>query len=246
MAVEPAVGDPGLEGIARPPAGERIDVDVTVQHDGAPAARAVEARRRLLAPRLDLLELGRQPLVAEIIAEPFGARRLLGGEGRDADQVAGEPHHLVLVDTREHLLLDIGRRGLSDRHCISSLPRSAEQYTPPCYTGAVKNSRSVYSTDKGRLGEPEPRRSAATPAPSVPEDGVVRIFRERGGRNGKVVTVLRGLPPRELEARAAELKRLCGAGGAAKEGVVEIQGDHRDRIAARLRALGHRVKLAGG
>ncbi|PYM52274.1 MAG: stress response translation initiation inhibitor YciH [Candidatus Rokuibacteriota bacterium] len=135
---------------------------------------------------------------------------------------------------------------MSDRHCISSLPRSAEQYTPPCYTGAVKNSRSVYSTDKGRLGEPEPRRSAATPAPSVPEDGVVRIFRERGGRNGKVVTVLRGLPPRELEARAAELKRLCGAGAAVKEGVVEIQGDHRDRIAARLRALGHRVKLAGG
>ena len=75
---------------------------------------------------------------------------------------------------------------------------------------------------------------------------MVRIFRERGGRNGKVMTVLRGLPPRELEARAAELKRLCGAGGAVKEGAVEIQGDHRDRIAARLRALGHRVKLAGG
>ena len=110
----------------------------------------------------------------------------------------------------------------------------------------MKNSRPVYSTDKGRVGEPEPRRSPATPAPSVPEDGVVRIFRERGGRNGKVVTVLRGLPPRELEARAAELRRLCGAGGAVKEGVVEIQGDHRGRIAERLRALGHRVKLAGG
>ncbi|HWN55075.1 MAG TPA: stress response translation initiation inhibitor YciH [Methylomirabilota bacterium] len=110
----------------------------------------------------------------------------------------------------------------------------------------MKNSRPVYSTDKGGVGEPERRRPPAKPAPIVPDDGVVRICRERGGRNGKVVTVLRGLPPRELEARAAELKRLCGAGGAIKEGVLEIQGDHRDRIAERLRALGHRVKLAGG
>jgi translation initiation factor 1 len=110
----------------------------------------------------------------------------------------------------------------------------------------VKNSRLVYSTDKGRAGEPERGRAPAKPAPSVPEDGVVRIFRERGGRNGKVVTVLRGLPPRELEARVAELRRLCGAGGAIKEGVLEIQGDHRERIAERLQAVGYRVKLAGG
>ena len=64
--------------------------------------------------------------------------------------------------------------------------------------------------------------------------------------NGKVVTVIRGLPVREVEGRAAELKRLCGAGGAIKDGAVEIQGDHRERIAERLRALGHVVKLAGG
>jgi translation initiation factor 1 len=74
----------------------------------------------------------------------------------------------------------------------------------------------------------------------------VRIFRDRVGRNGKVVTVIRGLPACDLEARAAELKRLCGAGGAVKKGAVEVQGDHRDRIAERLRALGHTVKLAGG
>jgi translation initiation factor 1 len=45
---------------------------------------------------------------------------------------------------------------------------------------------------------------------------------------------------------AAELKRLCGVGGTVKDGVVEIQGDHRERVAERLRALGHTVKLAGG
>ena len=75
---------------------------------------------------------------------------------------------------------------------------------------------------------------------------MVRIFRDRSGRNGKVVTVIRGLPARELEARAAEIKRLCGAGGAVKGGAVEIQGDHRERIAAALRSLGYTVKLAGG
>lgn len=85
-------------------------------------------------------------------------------------------------------------------------------------------------------------------AQSVPRDGVVRIFRDRGGRNGKTVTVIHGLPERgpALEARLSELKRLCGAGGTVKDGVLEIQGDHRERLAARLRALGHTVKLAGG
>jgi translation initiation factor 1 len=49
-----------------------------------------------------------------------------------------------------------------------------------------------------------------------------------------------------LEARVSELKRLCGAGGTVREGAIEIQGDHRERIAARLRDAGLRVKLAGG
>ena len=101
--------------------------------------------------------------------------------------------------------------------------------------------RLVYSTERGRV-RPSP------PAPSVPRDGVVRIFRERGGRGGKTVTVIRGLPDRggALDARAADLRRLCGTGGTVKDGVVELQGDHRERVAARLTALGYRVKLAGG
>jgi translation initiation factor 1 len=77
---------------------------------------------------------------------------------------------------------------------------------------------------------------------------VVRIFKERGGRGGKTVTVIRGLREHgpALEARAAELKRLCGAGGGVKDGAIELQGDHRERVAERLRAAGHTVKLAGG
>jgi translation initiation factor 1 len=110
----------------------------------------------------------------------------------------------------------------------------------------MDNSRRVYSSKDGRIRAPVPGRSPTPTSLQAPNDGVVRIFRDRGGRNGKVVTVIRGLPVREVEGRAAELKRLCGAGGAVKGGAVEIQGDHRERIAERLRALGHTVKLAGG
>ena len=110
----------------------------------------------------------------------------------------------------------------------------------------MDNARRVYSSGDGRIRPPAPARSPTPTGPQAPNDGVVRIFRDRSGRNGKVVTVIRGLPVREVEGRAAELKRLCGAGGAIKDGAVEIQGDHRERIAERLRALGHTVKLAGG
>lgn len=75
---------------------------------------------------------------------------------------------------------------------------------------------------------------------------MVRIFRDRSGRNGKVVTVIHGLPAKNLDERASDLKRLCGAGGAVKDGAVEIQGDHRERVADHLRGLGYSVKLAGG
>jgi len=111
----------------------------------------------------------------------------------------------------------------------------------------VKNSRPVYSTEQGRLRPVEPRRGAPAPIDArAPSDGIVRIFRDRSGRNGKVVTVIRGLPGKDLEGRATELKRLCGAGGAVKDGAVEIQGDHRERIADTLGSLGYTVKLAGG
>ena len=110
----------------------------------------------------------------------------------------------------------------------------------------MDNSRRVYSSEDGRIRPPVPGRTPAPRGPQAPNDGVVRIFRDRSGRNGKVVTVIRGLPVREVEGLAAALKRLCGAGGAIKDGAVEIQGDHRERIAEHLRALGHTVKLAGG
>ena len=116
----------------------------------------------------------------------------------------------------------------------------------------MDNSRRVYSTEGGRISPPAPADGPGHSGAPLPraaqatDNDMVRIFRERGGRNGKVVTVIRGLPARDLEARATELKRLCGAGGAVKDGAVEVQGDHRERIAACLRGLGYTAKLAGG
>jgi translation initiation factor 1 len=76
----------------------------------------------------------------------------------------------------------------------------------------------------------------------------VRVGREVAGRAGKGVTVITGLPYQgaELEQLAGRLKRLCGAGGAVKDGVIEIQGDHRDRLVAELCKLGLEAKRSGG
>lgn len=109
----------------------------------------------------------------------------------------------------------------------------------------MSESRRVYSTADGDL------RKRGTPirpgaAPSLPTDGVVRVSRETSGRRGKTVTMVRGVPARELDAVASDLKRLCGSGGSTKDGVVELQGDHRAKAVARLESRGYRVKLAGG
>jgi translation initiation factor 1 len=106
----------------------------------------------------------------------------------------------------------------------------------------VADRRLVYSTEYGRV---RPRASGPAPAAAVPAEGTVRIFRERAGRGGKTVTVVRGLPG-DATALLGELRRLCGTGGTLKDGALELQGDHRQRLAEHLRGLGYRVKLADG
>jgi translation initiation factor 1 len=110
--------------------------------------------------------------------------------------------------------------------------------------------RLVYSTDGGRVaaGKPVRRRASASgpPVPAAPADGVVRLWRVKGGRGGKVVTVVTGLPAASLEDVGRELRKVAGAGGATRGDAVEIQGDCRERLQARLEAMGYRVKFAGG
>jgi len=81
-----------------------------------------------------------------------------------------------------------------------------------------------------------------------PDQQTAYVARDRKGRAGKTVTLVRNLQltPEDLHALGSQLRKACGAGGTVKEGVIEIQGDHRDKIVAELGRLGYRVKLVGG
>lgn len=81
-----------------------------------------------------------------------------------------------------------------------------------------------------------------------PTDGFVRVRRETGGRGGKTVTVAYGvpLPAPDLAQLGKDLKAACGSGGTVKDGVVEVQGDHVERVMAWLQQRGYKVKRAGG
>jgi translation initiation factor 1 len=93
-------------------------------------------------------------------------------------------------------------------------------------------------------------RAASQPIHTTvaPADAKVRVSREVAGRSGKGVSVITGLPLAEahLEQLATQLKKACGAGGAVKDGRIEIQGDHRDRLVAELVKLGYAAKRSGG
>ncbi|AVJ28825.1 translation initiation factor Sui1 [Achromobacter spanius] len=111
----------------------------------------------------------------------------------------------------------------------------------------------VYSTETGRMC-PQCRqpvaqcqcKAAAGKAPAG--DGVARVSRETKGRGGKSVTLVRGLAlaPDALNALGKQLRTACGSGGTFKDGVIEVQGDHCDRILEALTKQGHRAKRAGG
>lgn len=111
----------------------------------------------------------------------------------------------------------------------------------------------VYSSEWGRMcpGCEQPTeqcRCRTTDKKPTPGDGIVRVGRETKGRKGSGVTLISGVPGNEevLKKLAADLKKKCGAGGALKDGVIEIQGDHRDRLVEELQKLGYKVKRSGG
>jgi translation initiation factor 1 len=112
--------------------------------------------------------------------------------------------------------------------------------------------RLVYSTGIGTLC-PNCRRAVRDcvcpkGAPGAARPSAVRVGRETKGRAGKGVTTVTGLPlaAGELESIAARLKKRCGSGGTVREGVIEIQGEHRDAVVAELGKLGWPAKKAGG
>ena len=109
-----------------------------------------------------------------------------------------------------------------------------------------------YSTESGRMcpvcRRPLAQCTCGKAAPAPAGDGIVRVLRETKGRGGKAVTVVRGVP---VEAAALvklgqDLKAACGSGGTVKDGTIEVQGDHVDKVMAALQQRGFQVKRAGG
>jgi translation initiation factor 1 len=111
----------------------------------------------------------------------------------------------------------------------------------------------VYSTEGGRMcphcRKPLSACTCRSTAETVPAgDGVVRVSRETKGRGGKAVTLVRGLQldPAALVALGKRLRTTCGSGGTVKDSVVEVQGDHVQRVIALLTIEGYKVRRAGG
>ena len=104
----------------------------------------------------------------------------------------------------------------------------------------------VYSTEQGDLR----KRQSSTPQgfALLPAQQTAYIHRASKGRGGKVVTLVKNLhlSPDDYKTLTKHLKQTCGSGGTIKDGVIEIQGDHRQTIAMALQQLGYKTKMAGG
>ena len=110
----------------------------------------------------------------------------------------------------------------------------------------------VYSTESGRMcpdcRQPVAQCTCKQNKPLPTGDGIVRVSRETKGRGGKAVTLVKGVlvDAAALEQLGKQLKAACGTGGTVKDGVIEVQGDHIDRVMQILKTQGYTVKRAGG
>lgn len=120
---------------------------------------------------------------------------------------------------------------------------------------STKNENSpgpVYSTAHGRMcpecGKPKSGCTCRQKTVVREGDGIVRVGRETKGRKGKGVTLITGLilDQPDLKKLAKQLKQRCGSGGTVKDGIIEIQGDHRETLIEELRKQGWTVKGMGG
>lgn len=114
----------------------------------------------------------------------------------------------------------------------------------------MSNNKTVWSSEQGDLrktpsAQPSPTRRGESVSP---HQQTVYLHRESAGRGGKAVTLVKNLSlsAEDMKLLAKKLKQECGTGGTIKDGVIEIQGKHREKIAALLSRLGYKVKIAGG
>lgn len=114
------------------------------------------------------------------------------------------------------------------------------------YIMSKNENRTVWSSGQGDLRKPKPSRAVSRSLP--PQQQTAYLHRESSGRGGKPVSLVKNLvlSAEDLKSLAKKLKQECGTGGTVREGVIEIQGEQRERIADILRKLGYKVKIAGG
>ncbi len=111
------------------------------------------------------------------------------------------------------------------------------------------NSKLVYSTEFGKICPFCGKQSAKCickkkKTHTIPKgDGKIRVERSTKGRKGNGVSLISGLPLEgsSLKELAKKLKQKCGTGGTVKNGVIEIQGDHRDLLVEHLKTLGYKA-----
>jgi len=119
-------------------------------------------------------------------------------------------------------------------------------------TKREKNSGIVYSTEHGKMcpacSRPAAQCTCRQKKRPASGDGIVRVGHETKGRKGKGVTLISGVPldPEAITDLGRELKKKCGTGGTVKDGIIEIQGDHRDFLVGELKKKGWTVKRSGG
>ena len=111
---------------------------------------------------------------------------------------------------------------------------------------ANNKNRTVWSSDQGDLRN---KRSGTSRIRSLPPpEQTVYLHRDSKGRGGKAVTLVKQLvlSDDDMKELATKLKQICGSGGTVKDGIIEIQGENREKIAEALRQMGYKVKIAGG
>ena len=111
---------------------------------------------------------------------------------------------------------------------------------------AKNNNRTVWTSDQGDLRKEESKTRKSVSLP--PHQQTIYLHRDSKGRGGSSVTLVKNLilAPVDMKELARRLKQLCGSGGTVRDGVIEIQGEQREKIAGELKRIGYKVKIAGG
>ena len=106
--------------------------------------------------------------------------------------------------------------------------------------------RTVWSSNQGDLRSKEAAKQKVNSLP--PQEQTVYLHRDSKRRGGKIVTLVKKLvlSEEDMKELAARLKQVCGSGGTVKDGMIEIQGEHREKVAEALKKMGYKVKIAGG